>query len=143
MQTIPADWLNTILAETACRCLIKAGEATTPLRVDSSGAETRRLSGPTSGFCPDIPKDILAVPYGSNFWSTDSTICGGNTGLCQRHHNIGHHEFHLRGRWVNTDRVHNSDQNCQGNDTRQQVEEGRHQPFQVQQKKNCHTVHPK
>ena len=31
-------------------------------------------------------------------------------------YNIGHHEFHLKGRWVNTDRVHNSDQNCQGND---------------------------
>ncbi|MYI52331.1 MAG: hypothetical protein F4116_05945 [Cenarchaeum sp. SB0673_bin_9] len=87
MQTIPPDWLNMILAETARRCLIKAIEATAPLRVDSSGAETRRLSGPTSGFCPDMPKDILAVPYGSNFGSTDSTVCGGNTGLCQRYYN--------------------------------------------------------
>ncbi|MYB47483.1 MAG: hypothetical protein F4X71_07135 [Cenarchaeum sp. SB0662_bin_33] len=58
-------------------------------------------------------------------------------------YNIWHHEFHLKGRRVNTDRVHNLDQNYQGSDTRQQVEEGYRQPFQTQQKKGCHTVQPK
>ncbi|MYB46151.1 MAG: hypothetical protein F4X71_00205 [Cenarchaeum sp. SB0662_bin_33] len=85
MQTIPPDWLNMILAETAHRCLAEAGEATASLGVDSSGVETRRLSGPASGFCPDMPKDILAVPYGSHFGPTDSAVCGGNPRLCQRH----------------------------------------------------------
>ena len=28
-------------------------------------------------------------------------------------YNIKHHKFNLKGRRVNTDRVHNSDQNCQ------------------------------
>ncbi|MYG32428.1 MAG: hypothetical protein F4202_00245 [Cenarchaeum sp. SB0677_bin_16] len=46
MQTIPPDWLNIILAETARRCLAEAGEATAPLRVDSSGVGTKRLNGP-------------------------------------------------------------------------------------------------
>ena len=58
-------------------------------------------------------------------------------------YNIRHHEFHLKGRRVNTDRVHNSDQNCQGNDTQQQAEEGYHQSFQAQQKKGGHAVQPK
>ncbi|MYJ28158.1 MAG: hypothetical protein F4097_05275 [Cenarchaeum sp. SB0672_bin_9] len=38
----PTDWLNIILAENARRCLAEAGEATTPLGVDSSGVETSR-----------------------------------------------------------------------------------------------------
>ncbi|MYD58336.1 MAG: hypothetical protein F4245_01790 [Cenarchaeum sp. SB0678_bin_8] len=85
MQTIPPDWLNMILAETAHRCLAEAGEATASLGVDSSGVETRRLSGPASGFCPDTPKGVLAVPYGSHFRPTDSAACSGNPMLCQRH----------------------------------------------------------
>ena len=88
MQTILPDWLDTILAETAHRCLAEAGETTAPLGVDSSGVETRMLSVPAPGFCPDTPKDILAVPYGSNFGPTDSAVCGGNTVLCQRYYII-------------------------------------------------------
>ena len=86
IQTILPDCLNMILAGTAHRCLIEAGEVTIPLGVDSSEVDTRRLSGPASGFCPDTPKDILAVPYGSNFGPVDSAVCGGNTKLYQRYH---------------------------------------------------------
>ncbi|MXZ92936.1 MAG: hypothetical protein F4245_06940 [Cenarchaeum sp. SB0678_bin_8] len=86
-QTIPPNWLYTILTETARRCLIRAGDTTTSLEIDSSGVETSRLSGPASGFCPDTPKDILTVPYGSHFGSTDSVVCSGNTVLCQRYYN--------------------------------------------------------
>lgn len=42
MQTIPYDWLDTILAETAHRCLAEVGMATAPLAADSSGVETTR-----------------------------------------------------------------------------------------------------
>ena len=86
MQTIPLDWLDTILAETVRRCLTEAGEATASLGVDSSGVEIRRLSGPASGFYPDTPKDILVVLYGSHFEPADSAVCGGNTRLYQRYH---------------------------------------------------------
>ena len=40
LQTIPKDWLDRILAETARRCIIAAGRATGPLGADSSGVET-------------------------------------------------------------------------------------------------------
>ena len=42
LQTIPEDWLDGILAETAHRCLDVTGGATGPLAVDSSGVETIR-----------------------------------------------------------------------------------------------------
>ena len=83
MQTIPPDWLDTILAETARRCLAEAGEATAPLGVDSSRVEIRMLSCPASGFCPDTSKDILVVPCGSHFGPVDSAVCDGNTRLYQ------------------------------------------------------------
>ena len=41
-QTLPADWLDLILAETARRCIKEVSKATGPLGVDSSGAETTR-----------------------------------------------------------------------------------------------------
>ena len=40
LQTIPADWLDLIVAETARRCIKEADEATGPLGADSSAAET-------------------------------------------------------------------------------------------------------
>ena len=42
LQTIPADWLDLIVAETARRCIKEADEATGPLGADSSAAETTR-----------------------------------------------------------------------------------------------------
>ena len=42
MQTIPEDWMDEILAETARRCLAEAGEAAGPLASDSSALETTR-----------------------------------------------------------------------------------------------------
>ena len=42
MQTIPSEWMDEILAETARRCLAEVGEADAPLGADSSGAETTR-----------------------------------------------------------------------------------------------------
>ena len=42
MQTIPNDWLDLILAETARRCIDGADGATGPLAADSSGVETTR-----------------------------------------------------------------------------------------------------
>ena len=42
LQTIPDNWLDDILAETAHQCLDVTGGATGPLAVDSSGVETRR-----------------------------------------------------------------------------------------------------
>ena len=44
MQTIPNDWLDLILAETARRCINGAGGATGPLGADSSAAETTRYA---------------------------------------------------------------------------------------------------
>ena len=41
-QTIPADWLDLIVAETARHCIKEADEATGPLGADSSAAETTR-----------------------------------------------------------------------------------------------------
>ena len=40
LQTIPKDWLDRTLAETARRCIIAAGRATGPLGADNSGVET-------------------------------------------------------------------------------------------------------
>ena len=40
LQTIPADWLDLIVAETARRCIKEADEATGSLGADSSAAET-------------------------------------------------------------------------------------------------------
>ena len=40
LQTIPKDWRDRILAGTARRCIIAAGQATGPLGADSSGVET-------------------------------------------------------------------------------------------------------
>ena len=42
MQTIPNDWLDLIIAETARRCIDEANEATGPLGIDSSAVETTR-----------------------------------------------------------------------------------------------------
>ena len=42
LQTIPDNWLDDILSETAHRCLDVTGGATGPLAVDSSGVETTR-----------------------------------------------------------------------------------------------------
>ena len=47
LQTIPKDWLDQILAETARRCIIAAGQATGPLGADSSGVETIRYEAVT------------------------------------------------------------------------------------------------
>ena len=44
MQTIPEDWLDLILAETARRCIDGAGGAAGPLGADSSAAETTRYA---------------------------------------------------------------------------------------------------
>ena len=46
-QTIPKDWLDRILAETARRCIIAAGRTTGPLGADSSGVETTRYEAVT------------------------------------------------------------------------------------------------
>ena len=42
LQTIPHEWLDTILAKTATLCVAEAGSATGPLGADSSGVETTR-----------------------------------------------------------------------------------------------------
>ena len=47
LQTIPKDWLDRILAETARRCIIAAGRATGPLGADSNGVETTRYEAVT------------------------------------------------------------------------------------------------
>ena len=44
MQTIPKDWLDLIVSETARRCIDGAGGATGPLGADSSAAETTRYA---------------------------------------------------------------------------------------------------
>ena len=44
LQTLPKDWLDLILAETARRCLGEARKATGPLGADSSGVETTRYA---------------------------------------------------------------------------------------------------
>ena len=44
LWTIPADWLDLIVAETARRCIKEADEATGPLGADSSAAETTRVT---------------------------------------------------------------------------------------------------
>ena len=42
LQTIPQEWLDTILAKTATLCVAEAGSATGPLGADSSSVETTR-----------------------------------------------------------------------------------------------------
>ena len=42
MQTIPSEWMDEILAETARLCLAEVGGADAPLGADSSGTETTR-----------------------------------------------------------------------------------------------------
>ena len=42
MQTIPEDWMDAVLAETARRCLAEAGDAAGPVASDSSALETTR-----------------------------------------------------------------------------------------------------
>ena len=46
LQTLPRDWLDLILAETARRCIKEMSKATGPLGADSSGA-TRTSRGRT------------------------------------------------------------------------------------------------
>ena len=45
LPTLPKDWLDLILAETARRCLGEARKATGPLGADSSGVKTTRCEG--------------------------------------------------------------------------------------------------
>ena len=42
MQTIPSEWMDEILAETASLCLAEVGGADAPLGADNSGTETSR-----------------------------------------------------------------------------------------------------
>ena len=42
LQTVPADWLDLIVAEAARRCIKEVDEATGPLGADSGAAETTR-----------------------------------------------------------------------------------------------------
>ena len=42
MLTVPSEWMDEILAETARRCLDETDGADAPLAADSSGAETAR-----------------------------------------------------------------------------------------------------
>ncbi|MYC79952.1 MAG: hypothetical protein F4W68_05610 [Cenarchaeum sp. SB0661_bin_35] len=123
MQTISPDWLNIILAETTRRCLTEAGEATAPLGVDSSGVETSRYeeverpSKKEQDFVQTRQKEYLqyrmAAILGLQIVLSAVGTLGYVNDTVMLPYNIRHHEFHLKGRRVNTDRVHNSDQNCQ------------------------------
>ena len=69
LQTIPKDWLDRILAETARCCIIAAGRATGPLGADSSGVETTRYEAVTRpnkkerDFVENPPETVPKVPH--------------------------------------------------------------------------------
>ena len=124
LQTIPDDWLDDILAETARRCLDAAGGATGPLAVDSSGVETTRYETVVK---QDEEEHAHVEIRQKVYWKYHITAITGlqivlsalatpgnvhdSVKLPDMLERIRHHEFDFAGRPFNADKGYDADSN--------------------------------
>ena len=125
-QTLPADWLDRILAETARRCIKEASRATGPLGVDSSGAETTRYEDVER---PDRKRRDFVETRQKTYWKYHITAILGlqivlaafttpgnvsdTTMLPVMLDEIKRRGFDFAGRFFNGDKAYDSDENCE------------------------------
>ena len=126
LQTIPKDWLDRILAETARRCIIAAGQATGPLGADSSGVETTRYEAATRpnkkevDFVETLQKQcpkyhitaILGLQIISTAFTTASNV-NDTTMLPVMLDMMRRQGLDPSGRFFDGDRGYDSDENCE------------------------------
>ena len=124
-QTVPEEWLEHILAETARLCLKEVGDATGPLAADSSGMETTRYGMVER---PNKKKRDFVMTRQKIYWKYHiAAILGlqiilaavGTPGsvndsikLPTMLRKIRRHGFDVSGRFFNADRGYDSDDNC-------------------------------
>ena len=125
-QTLPADWLDLILAETARRRIKEVSKATGPLGVDSSGAETTRYEDVER---PDRKRRDLVETRQKTYRKCHITAILGlqiilaafttpgnvsdTTMLPAMPDEIRRRGFDLAGHFFNGDRAYDSDENCE------------------------------
>ena len=126
LQTIPKDWLDRILAETARRCIIAAGRATGPLGADSSGVETTRYEAVTRpnkkerDFVETLQKQylkyhivaILGLQIILTAFTTASNV-NDTTMLPVMLDMMRRQGLDLSGRFFDGDKGYDSDENCE------------------------------
>ena len=93
LQTIPADWLDLIVAETARRCISRRRtrrrarwEPTAARRRPLGTSTSRGLSG-RSALCRDTPKDLLEIPHNGHLGPADRA---GGVHHAQQHQRHDH-----------------------------------------------------
>ena len=160
LQTIPKDWLDRILAETARRCIIAAGQATGPLGADSSGAETTGYEAVTRpnkkemDFVETLQKQclkyhitaILGLQIILTAFTTASSV-NDTTMLPVMLDMMRRQGLDPSGRFFDGDKGYDSDENCEmpfemGFIPQHKAEKGRRQPGQTQQEKSGQAVRP-
>ena len=150
-QTLPADWLDLILAETAHRCIREASRATGPLGVDSSGAETTRYEDVER---PDRKRRDFVETRQKTYWKYHITAILGlqivlaafttpgnvsdTTMLPVMLDEIKRRGFDFARHFFNGDKAYDSDENCEklfwmGMIPQHQAEKGCRQPGQALQ----------
>ena len=126
LQTIPKDWLDRILAETARRCIIAAGRATGPLGAGSSGVETTRYEAVTRpnkkerDFVETLQKQylkyhitaILGLQIILTAFTTASNV-NDTTMLPVMLEMMKRQGLDLSGRFLDGDKGYDSDENCE------------------------------
>ena len=125
MQTIPTDWMDFILAETARRCLKEVEKSTDPVAADSSGVETTRYEDvvvpdkAAQNFC-EKPKKIykkyhitaiLGLQIVLSAITTSSNV-HDTVMLPVMLKKISQSGINMMGRIFNADRGYDSDENC-------------------------------
>ena len=125
-QTLPADWLDLILAETARRCIKEVSKATGPLGADSSGAETTRYEDVER---PDRKRRDLVETRQKTYWKYHITAILGlqiilasfttpgnvsdTTMLPVMLDEIKCRGFDFARHFFNGDKAYDSDENCE------------------------------
>ena len=125
MQTIPNDWLDLIIAETARRCIDEANEATGPLGIDSSAVETTRYEAIVK---PNVNERDFVEQSQRTYWKYHITAILGlqiilsaittpsnvsdTTMLPATLADIKRGEFDFTGYTFDCDKGYDSDHNC-------------------------------
>ena len=126
LQTLPKDWLDLMLAETARRRIKEMSKATGPLGADSSGAETTRYEDAER---PDRTKRDFVETRQKTYWKYHITAILGlqivlaafttpgnvndTTMLPAMPDEIKRRGFDFAGHFFDGDRGYDSDDNCE------------------------------
>ena len=126
LQTLPKDWLDLILAETARRCIKEMSRATGPLGADSSGVETTGYEAVTRpnkkgrDFVETLQKQCLkyhmTAILGLQIILTAFTAASnanGTTMLPVMLEMMRRQGLDLSGRFFGGDKGYDSDENCE------------------------------